>query len=339
MTRPTTISLIPTEPLARSGVGILANRWARALTGAGWDVQLCRSPRLGHVGHAVRGTLERSARRGGSAVILGLPHDATDAQAVIDSIGAASCQAALLWERTRHDPTRSADGLDGLDKIEQCWVLNPAYRPFAAEQMTNARVGVASLAIPDVFFAEEWAPRQGAGAYAAFLGRFTESKGAKLLAERWADEIWPATGLRLVLAGRGMGEQDAEESIDQLSRSHEGIRSVRLMSEDARARFLGGASLSIFPAAHDYFPQALAEAVSVGTPVVATDIVGHRALAPPGSVASVLDADLSSLRSAVAGVLDRTDETARRATVGRELMQAEQSMAATVKRLTGLLKT
>lgn len=332
------IYLIPSEPLARSGVRVLAERWARSLRQSGWAVDLGRAPVLGHVGAAVRRALSWTAENGVTALVLGLPADKADAQSVVDAVAATSGRAVLLWERTGHGPAQSADGLTRLSDIAECWVLNPLFRGQVEMLMPRAQVSTAALAIPDVFFDQTEAARQRHKGYAAYLGRFSGSKRAHSLAKYWVDEVWPVTGLPLVLAGRGMGDRTCEQAIARLEQDHPGLRTLRLMSEAARARFLGQATMVAFPAIDDYLPQALAETVAAGTAVVATDIHGHRPLAPPRLVSTVLCPDLSNLSEAVVDVLGRPEAARQRALLGQRLLREEHSMAATGARLSQLLR-
>jgi len=330
------ICILPTEPLARSGVGVLAGRWARSLRLADWEVRLHRPPTPDHIDHTLLRVVTRAQRTGATVIVVGLPADKYQAQAVVTTLGSASERAVLLWDRAGHAPDRSAEGLSGLDRLAECWVLNPLFRATLKHFVPNAKVRVVGLAIPDVFF-ESRLPSASRRPRAVFLGRFSATKGARFLAERWAEEVWPATGVPLTLAGRGMSDGIDERAIAHLERCNPGIQTVRLMSEKERARFLRNAAVAVFPARHDYLPQALAETIAVGTAVVATDIPGHRPLAPPATVSNVLRPDLANLTEAVSDVLDRPEAALQRALTGRNLVREVHSVAATRQELSRIL--
>lgn len=268
--------------------------------------------------------------------MLGLPFERRDAQSVVDALGSGGHRCAVLWDRTGYAPERSAHGMSRLEGIADCWVLNPLHVPMTRRMLPNARVQVAPLAVPNVFF--QMRPRgRSQTTRAVFIGRFVPSKGAYMLAERWMDEVWPTTGLQLTLAGRGLGNVVDEAAIARLAERSLAIRTVRLMSEKARAHYLANAAVAIFPATYDYMPQALAETVAVGTSVVATDIDGHRPLAPPHIVSSVLRLDMGNLAEAVVGVLNNPEAASKRAVAGRELVRRDHSMDETGRRLSSLL--
>ncbi|WP_374009899.1 glycosyltransferase [Leifsonia sp. LS-T14] len=330
------VLLIPADTLDRSGVEILAQRWTLALRHDGVAAQLVvPDARGGGVSHVHAG-LRAASLRSATVVVLGLPSPAEFAQEVVDAIRDHDGRVILLWERSAHSMENSAAGLVRLEAIREAWLLNEFARGSAQSILPSARIDVVSLAIPDVFFR---AKHEAVTPYAAYLGRFSESKGAAVLARAWVDEVFPVAGLPLVMAGRGMsGGSTAEtEILEAEEQFPQAIRTVHLMAEESRARFLGSADLVIFPARTDYFPQALAEALAAGAPIAATDITGHRPLARPGETSFALDLSMSNL-GCIVELAAADDSSIRQLAVnGRCLAKSTQSAEATSRRLVDLL--
>jgi glycosyltransferase involved in cell wall biosynthesis len=330
-TQASRVAFVPTEPLARSGVAILAKRWRAAANHAGIRAELLAGNR--------RGQAERAIQEfEGTAIVLGLPFDPARAQEIVNSIVSSDRRVILLWDRAGHTLENSADGVHSLEAVREAWTLNPLHNLSVRRLLPSAKVSVVPLAIPDVFFRARPAKRHVP--YAAFLGRFSKSKGAPELARAWVEEVFPATGLPLTMAGSGM-EYGASEALvaDVALANPMALRTIKLMSEKSRASFLASASLVIYPGTHDYLPQSLAEAFGAGALVAATDIDGYRPLARPGSTSIGLSLDLANIVDAVRLSLSSTDSAEFLARNGRELVRREHSTEVTGQRLLDLLRS
>jgi len=324
------VNFVPTEPLTRSGATVIARRWAAAARRVGFQV--------GRGANNSTPVLRQIARAEGALVVAGLPFDAADSQAIVDAVAASAGRRIVLWDRAGHAPGASADGLLGLDGIEEVWILNELLAGATRELFPSATVSTVPLAVPDGFLRVR--PSQARRPYAAFLGRFSATKGAPALAATWASEVYPTTGLPLVLAGRGMEDGSGERQVAAIAEEHpRAVKTIRLMSESSRARFLASAVMVVFPGTDDYLPQALGEALGAGAVVVATDIVGYQPLARPGSTSLLLDPGLGRLVEVVNEVLSDPASAAERVRAGRELVRAEHSVDVTGRRLLALLGT
>jgi glycosyltransferase involved in cell wall biosynthesis len=134
----------------------------------------------------------------------------------------------------------------------------------------------------------------GAGGYAVFLGRFSRDKGVAEALDAAARASVP-----LRLAGRPHPE-DASYFRDQLASrlAREGVRWFGEVGPEAKARLLGGAVATLFPATwEEPFGLVMIESMLCGTPVIAF---------PRGSVAEVVEEGVTGF------VVDSVDAMAER---------------------------
>lgn len=106
----------------------------------------------------------------------------------------------------------------------------------------------------------------GAGGYALFLGRMSESKGAHR-----AVRIAAAAGVRLILAGK-IQEDSEKQYFDELVRPYLGdhCQYVGEIGQRTKLDLLSGASCLLNPIAWpEPFGMAMIEALACGTPVLA----------------------------------------------------------------------
>jgi glycosyltransferase involved in cell wall biosynthesis len=283
----------------------------------------------------VLNALTRAHQRNEVPVLLGLPSDGASAQAMLDTLSRLHERSVILWERSGGTLTESTRGLQGLHALREIWVLNPALTSPTHQLFPDADLSTIGLALPQIFFE---AHGGGSRPYAAFLGRFSAGKGAAVLARAWTREIFPDTGIPLVMAGRGLSSDlETENEVIELAREYPyAVRTTRLMSERSRARFLANALMAVFPSLHDYFPQALAETLASGTAVVATRIPGHEALAIHGETSVEVRQDLADLLDAIRLLQSDRQLATRLAINGRRSMYETQSSAAIGPRLVRL---
>jgi glycosyltransferase involved in cell wall biosynthesis len=113
--------------------------------------------------------------------------------------------------------------------------------------------------------AEHYPTGDGAGGYAAFLGRFSPEKGAHV-----AIDAARAAGVPLRLAGRPHWHDDEYFRSEVQPRLDAGARTVGEVGGLAKARFLGRALALLFPIAwEEPFGLVMIEAMACGTPVLA----------------------------------------------------------------------
>ncbi len=152
-------------------------------------------------------------------------------------------------------------------------------------------VSVALLGLEPAFFAT---PRRAppAAPYFVFVGTIEARKNLALLLTVWrrlADRMGAATP-HLVLAGRRGWENEAV--LDHLHRSQSVrrlVHEVAGLGDEELAELLSGARALIAPSLAEGFDLPIAEAQSLGVPVIASDIAVHRELAADASLIDPLD--------------------------------------------------
>jgi len=157
-----------------------------------------------------------------------------------------------------------------------------------------------------------------------FVGRHEPRKGLEVLLDAYAGLDRPA---RLWVASTG------PQTTQLRDRRDAGVEWLGRISEDEKARRLQGATLACFPSIDgESFGVVLLEAMAAGTAVVASDLVGYRAVARTGDEAVLVrPGDVGALRSALRSLLD--DPARRAATAARGATRAgELSMARLAER-------
>jgi glycosyltransferase involved in cell wall biosynthesis len=106
-----------------------------------------------------------------------------------------------------------------------------------------------------------------------------------------------------------------------------------------RVSELRNATVAVFPAVDDHMPQALAEAMAAGAPVVATPIAAHQELVDHAVTGLLLrDRSLTDLRLAVHAIQHRDVDVSRiRASALRRVRDA-YSQTSVVPRLIDILR-
>lgn len=105
------------------------------------------------------------------------------------------------------------------------------------------------------------------------VGRYTEAKNHKFLFDLIykINETYP--NIYLVLCGKGVGEH--------ISNSYSELKNVIAIDHmDDVALFYNSIDLFVFPSLNEGQPNALLEALSVGTPCIASDIEANKQIAP-----------------------------------------------------------
>jgi glycosyltransferase involved in cell wall biosynthesis len=177
----------------------------------------------------------------------------------------------------------------------------------SAHALPAPRICVAPLGLEPRFLERSPEPFE-APAYFVCVGTIEPRKNITFLLTLWrrlAQNMGEATPL-LVLAGQRGWEN--ESVIDQLERSPPIRRFVHEapgLSDVELARLIGGARALLAPSFTEGFNLPVAEAMALGTPVIASDIPVHRELARGATLVDPLDGpawlaaiDLALLRRA-----------------------------------------
>lgn len=151
-------------------------------------------------------------------------------------------------------------------------------------------VQVAHLGLEPVFGAPVWSPADIP--YFVHVGTLEGRKNLAFLLTVWRriEERMGAAAPRLALIGRHGWENEA--ILDHLQRSPnlQGlVHQVAELPDAGLARLLAGARGLVAPSSVEGFDLPVAEALSLGVPVIASDIAVHRELAPHARLIDPLD--------------------------------------------------
>ncbi len=160
----------------------------------------------------------------------------------------------------------------------------------AREGLASPPVQVAHLGLEPLFLTPGWQPAPAP--YFVHVGTLEGRKNLAFLLSVWRrlDERMGATAPRLALIGRHGWENEAV--LDHLHRSPnlQGlVHQVSELPDAGLARLLAGARGLVAPSSVEGFDLPVAEALSLGVPVIASDIAVHRELAPNARLIDPLD--------------------------------------------------
>ena len=158
-------------------------------------------------------------------------------------------------------------------------------------------------------------PGLGGRPYFICVGTIEPRKNVTLLLTLWrrlAERMGEATP-PLVLAGQRGWENEA--IVDHLERSppvRRFVHEINGLGDAELARLIAGARALLSPSFMEGFNLPIAEALSMGTPVIASDIAVHRELAPGARLVDPLDgpAWLEAIETAAAGGSNRNSSAA-----------------------------
>ena len=111
------------------------------------------------------------------------------------------------------------------------------------------------------------------GRYVLFVGRLVPEKNPDLLIDAYKTV---STDLPLVIAG---GTSHSDDFLDQLrdsAKQDERVRMIGYVFGDELDELYSNAGIFVLPSALEGLPLALLEALSMGVPIVASDIAPHR---------------------------------------------------------------
>lgn len=158
------------------------------------------------------------------------------------------------------------------------------------EGIASPPIQVAHLGLEPLFLTPGWKP--AAAPYFVHVGTLEGRKNLAFLLSLWRrlDERMGAGAPRLALIGRHGWENEAV--LDHLHRSPnlQGlVHQVSELADAGLARLLSGARGLVAPSSVEGFDLPVAEALSLGVPVIASDIAVHRELAPNARLIDPLD--------------------------------------------------
>ena len=229
-----------------------------------------------------------------------------------------------------------------LEKIGARVAVSEDARRTLVEHVGGDAVLIPNGVFVDRFGAAEPRPEwRGAGGTLGFIGRLDEDrKGLPTLLAAMEGVLAVRPGLRLLVAGRG----DAREAVeDATSEVRDAVTFLGVVTEDDKARMLRTADVYVAPnLGGESFGIVLVEAMSAGTPVVASDLDAFGRVLDGGRVGVTFPTgDTAALTAALLRLLDdgpRRDELVaaasswvRRydwATVSAELLAVYETVAA-----------
>jgi phosphatidylinositol alpha-mannosyltransferase len=194
-----------------------------------------------------------------------------------------------------------------VDRLAICTSVSAeASRDVEASFGVECRILFNGVEVEHYATAEPW-PTPGPAIF--FVGRHEPRKGLAVLLDAFAGLDRPA---RLWVASSG------PETEALRARSVPGVDWIGRVSELEKARRLRGATIACFPSIDgESFGVVLLEAMAAGTAVVASDLVGYRAVACTGEEARLVPpGDPAALRVALRALLDDAEARATVAAVG-----------------------
>jgi len=148
------------------------------------------------------------------------------------------------------------------------------------------------------------------GRYVLFVGRLVPEKNPDLLIEAYKTV---STDLPLVIAG---GTSHSDDFLDQLrdsAKQDERVRMIGYVFGDELDELYSNAGIFVLPSALEGLPLALLEALSMGVPIVASDIAPHREVLerdqPGGRLVPVND--VRGLGQKLSAVIDDLEHEAK----------------------------
>ena len=157
-------------------------------------------------------------------------------------------------------------------------------------------------------------PSSGAARRVGFLGRFNHDKGVDILLAAWGDVARSHPGAELVVAGPSLDETNAE--LEEMIRALDLPRRPSLIGSVADPiGFLRSLDCLVSPSRTEGFPNVIAEALSIGLPVVATDVGGSPEVV--GNIGELVPPESpQALGAAISAFLDDPTTLRERATRG-----------------------
>ena len=175
-----------------------------------------------------------------------------------------------------------------------------------------------------------------------YVGRYTDVKRVPWLIEAHSEASRGfARRSPLVIVGGYPGEWEGEHPLETVRRT--GARDVFLAGwhgHDDLPLALAAADALVLPSRHEAFGIVLIEAMASGIPVIACRVPGPADIVEDGDTGWLVpDGDTGALGAALADVVNRPEERARRGDVAYTRSRARYGWGATAARIAALYRT
>jgi PEP-CTERM/exosortase A-associated glycosyltransferase len=170
-----------------------------------------------------------------------------------------------------------------------------------------------------------------------FFGSFFEWEGIDLLIAALPAVLAAVPEARLLLAGGGRQETKLRALVEQLGLRDHVIFAGRIPHDEVRA-FYGAADVVAYPRVPDRLTEIVTplkplEAMAQGTPVVASDVGGHRELLTDGKTGFLFAAgDTAALGEKLLEVLGAGPALDRVVAAARDMVERERRWSVVVER-------
>lgn len=235
-----------------------------------------------------------------------------DGRVCEDCVGARLPYKAVLHRCYRNSASASGAVASMLviHRIARTWSEKVhtyvAATEFARDKLIEGGLPAEKIAVKPNFLAREQGIGRGEGNYALFVGRLSEEKGIRTLLEAW-ERV--GSGIALKIAGDGPLAPLVKQRVSQL-------RNVEWLGFCTRERILEllqDAVVLVFPSLwYEGLPMVIVEAMSCGTPVVASRLGAMNELIEDGVNGFVFTAgDPNSLADRIQAIWVRPRELAK----------------------------
>jgi glycosyltransferase involved in cell wall biosynthesis len=149
-----------------------------------------------------------------------------------------------------------------------------ALTEFARGKFVEAGMPGDRIVVKPNFVCPDPGPGTGAGGYALFVGRLTETKGVAVLLDAW-------TKLRRPIPLKIVGDGDLRDRVTAAASGP--IEYLGRRSPTDVAHLMANAAVLIFPSVwYEGLPKTILESFAAGTPVIASDLGSMAELVTPG---------------------------------------------------------
>jgi glycosyltransferase involved in cell wall biosynthesis len=169
------------------------------------------------------------------------------------------------------------------------------------------------------------APRQRhAAPTVLFVGRLIEEKGVPILLRAFQQVKGTCPDARLVIVGDGPERATLQELASRLD-MHDSVQFAGWVPYEQLPEFYRNARVVVLPSLHESYGRVIAEAMSFGRAVIATDTEGARGLILDGQTGFIVPVrDVRALASKVGYILCNPEVAHQVGEAGRQFIQRTQ---------------
>lgn len=252
-----------------------AARLLRSLRGAGWPEVARAAPRDAILLHTSHLRLDRP----GHLAWLDARPDIRPVVFVHDLIPIAFPEYGVPGEADRHRRRLAAVGRRAAAVIANSEdVAEQVRRHLAAEGLPAVPVVAAPLGI-EAAFTRPVRRRTGGRPYFVVCGTIEARKNHLLLLQVWRDlaaALGPETPALVVVGRRGWEAEAAADLLDRCAAIRPHVIEASGLPTAGLAELMAGARALLMPSFAEGYGLPVVEALSLGTPVIASDIPAHR---------------------------------------------------------------